>query len=133
MEGIKLVNIYDSNVHTTWTNYSTFRENDLLTPATQIRQIDMLICNIGWGSQADQHVWVIVGHTEQHRRVIAFLVKMTFRPQWAQITPDNFFRIITFVEGVKLLHLHNSRVSATKSEGLDAFSVEITFSTPVTT
>ena len=48
------------------------------------------------------------------------------------MTPDEFFRTITFVEGVKLMHMHKSRIDAKYSVGLDAFLVKMTFLTPVT-
>ena len=47
------------------------------------------------------------------------------------MTPDEFLTI-TFVEGVKLMHMHKSRVNAMYSVGLDAFLVKMTFLTPVT-
>ena len=43
------------------------------------------------------------------------------------MTPDIFFNVITFVEGVKLIHMHESRINATYSVGLDAFLVKMTF------
>ena len=46
--------------------------------------------------------------------------------------PELFFKTITFVEGVKLMHMHKSGVNATYSVGLDAFLVKMTFLTPVT-
>ena len=51
------------------------------------------------------------------------------------VTPSDpalIFNVITFVEGVKLIHMHKSRVNATYSVGLDAFLVKMTFLTPVT-
>ena len=41
--------------------------------------------------------------------------------------PGQFFDVITFVEGVKLMHMHESRINATHSVGLDAFLVKMTF------
>ena len=41
--------------------------------------------------------------------------------------PRQFFNVIAFVEGVKLMHIHESRINATRSVGLDAFLVKITF------
>ena len=52
---------------------------------------------------------------------------MTFWPLWPQMTSDDFFRTIPFVEGIKLVHVHKLRVNATYSEGLDAFLVKVTF------
>ena len=46
--------------------------------------------------------------------------------------PGQIFRTITLVEGVKLLHMHKSRVNAMLSEGLDAFFGENDLLTPVT-
>ena len=46
------------------------------------------------------------------------------------VTPNDpglIFRTITFVEGVKIMHVHKSRVNATYSEELDAFLVKMTF------
>ena len=42
------------------------------------------------------------------------------------------FNVITFIEGVKLMHMHELCINATHSVGLDAFLVKITFVTPVT-
>ena len=41
--------------------------------------------------------------------------------------PGQIFNVITFVEGVKLMHMHESCISATYSVGLDAFLVKMTF------
>ena len=49
-------------------------------------------------------------------------------PTWPQMN----FNVITFCEGVKLMHMHRSRVNTAYSAGLDAFWVKITFLTPVT-
>ena len=32
IEGLKLINVYESYCQATWTSYSIFSENDLLTP-----------------------------------------------------------------------------------------------------
>ena len=52
---------------------------------------------------------------------------MTFWPLWPPNDPGQFFNVITFVEGVKLMHMHESRINATHSVGLDAFLVKMTF------
>ena len=44
-------------------------------------------------------------------------------PKW----PRTIFNVITFEEGVKLMHMHESRINATHSVGLDAFLVKMTF------
>ena len=44
--------------------------------------------------------------------------------------PGQFFNVITFVEGVKLMHMHESCISATRSGGLDAFFGENDFFDP---
>ena len=41
--------------------------------------------------------------------------------------PGQFLNVIAFVEGVKLMHMHESRINATHTVGLDAFLVKITF------
>ena len=41
--------------------------------------------------------------------------------------PGRIFRTITFVEGLKLMHVRKFRVNDTYSEGLDAFLVKMTF------
>ena len=41
--------------------------------------------------------------------------------------PGQIFNVITFVEGVKLIHMHESCINATHSVGLDAFLVKMTF------
>ena len=38
------------------------------------------------------HMYEYYGHAMQHRQVIAFLVKMTFWPQWPQMTPGEFLK-----------------------------------------
>ena len=43
-------------------------------------------------------------HTMSYVGVIAFLVKMTFWPLWPQIQ----IMVTTFVEGVKLINMHES-------------------------
>ena len=51
------------------------------------------------------------------------------------VTPNDpwwIFRTITFVEGVKLMHMHKSRINAKYFVGLDAFLVKMTFLTPMT-
>ena len=46
--------------------------------------------------------------------------------------PRQFFNVITFVEGVKVMHMHESCINATHSVGLDAFFGENDLLTPVT-
>ena len=46
--------------------------------------------------------------------------------------PGQFFNVINFVEGVKLMHVHESGINATHSVGLDAFFCENDLLTPVT-
>ena len=59
--------------------------------------------------------------------LIAFLVNNNLLTPVTPNDPGLIFRVITFVEEVKLMHVHKSRVYATYSEGLDAFLVKMTF------
>ena len=43
------------------------------------------------------------------------------------MTPDDIFRTITFVEGVKLMHMYKSHFNAMYSVGLDTFLVKMDF------
>ena len=51
------------------------------------------------------HMYESHDHTMPSVGVIAILVKMTFWPLWLQIQ----IMVTTFVEGVKLINMHESR------------------------
>ena len=67
------------------------------------------------------------GHAMQHGRVIANFSENELLTPVTPNDPGRFFRTITFVEGVKLMHMHKSRINAMYSEGLDAFLVKMNF------
>ena len=85
-EGLKLMHMYD--LYVTFTSYSIFGENYLLTPWTlndPRLTFDQLIY-IGSGSQANVYVWVLwsccVRWTSN-----SILVKMTFCTLWPHMIP----------------------------------------------
>ena len=67
----------------------------------------------------------------QHERVNSILSENDLYTPVTQNDPVWFFNVITFVEGVKVLHMHKSRVNAMHSIGLDAFLVKMTFWWPL--
>ena len=82
--------------------------------------------NIGRGCIADAHVWVLWSCYVTWISYSIFSENALLNP----VTPNDpgyFFNVITFVEGVKLMHMHESRINATHSVGLDAFLVKMTF------
>ena len=113
--------------YVTWTSYSNFSENDLLTPSDpKWPQIDIWPHNIGKVSQADANIWVLWSCYVTRTIYSIFSENDLLTP----VTPNDpglIFRTITFVEGVKLIHVRKWCVNATYSEGLDAFLVKMTF------
>ena len=53
-------------------------------------QVDLWPHNIGRGSQANVHVWIVWSCYIQRTSYSFFFVKMTFWPLWPQMTPDEF-------------------------------------------
>ena len=82
------------------------------------------------GGQANAYAW-ITHQCYAFCRMMPFWWKWPFDP-CDLCDPGWIFNVITYVEGVKVMHMHKSRVNATQSVGLDAFLVKMTFLTPVT-
>ena len=52
--------------------------------------VDLWPHNIGRGSQANAHVWIVWSCYIQRTSYSIFFVKMTFWPLWPQMAPDEF-------------------------------------------
>ena len=70
-------------------------------------QVDLWPHNIGRGSQANVHVWIVRSCYIQRTSYSTFSWKWPFDPcdpKW----PQWFFRLITLIQGIWLMHMHES-------------------------
>ena len=83
-------------------------------------QLDIWPHNIGRGSQADQHVWVLWSFyvTWTSYSILGKIAFDPCDPTWNWMI---FFKVISFVEGVKLMHIHELRDLTLLSVGGVAF------------
>ena len=84
-------------------SYSILSKNDLLTLATPSNPKLTFVKLV--------HVHQPCGHASQHKRVKVFYNKNNLL---TPVTPNGPDRTITFVQGVKLMHMHKSSVNAIK-------------------
>ena len=92
-------------------------------------QVDIWPHNIGRQSQADGHVWVLRSCYTTWTSYRIF----SENDLLAALTPKSKFEPISCVEGVKLMHMHKSRVNATYFVELDSFNDFFDPSDPIVT
>ena len=121
------MHVHKSRVNTTYSvGLGAFWWNDPKWP-----QIDIWLNSIDKESQADAPVWDLWSCYVISTWYSNFSENDLLTPVTPNV-PGWIFMTITFVEGIKLMHMHKSRVHTTYFVGLHAVLVKMTFLTQVT-
>ena len=88
--------------------------------------IDIWLNNIGRGSQADAHVWVLLSCYVTWKSTSIFNINELLTPV-TQNDPRLTFNLIALVEGLKLMHMYETDGHAIQHGCVKVYLVKITF------